>query len=414
MGRKPCNTERGSRVARDKRKRGAVLYALFGRKRVDPSLSLRRLAREAQLGHSQVCVRWKAYAAAGDDAERMAACENHSGGHNRTFTPAQSLLLHEQVLACPTASHTTVHDLAISLHGSVRAAAGVPAARIPELRNRPKPFGASPSFITRWKRQRRVSSRRTKKVHERRVAVHDARDTEAESINYLVACNVAIQEFGAALVMNMDETPAQLVEVPRTALRPTGSKESAKITTHANERLNITTFPTIAASGHKLPICAILRGKTDRCLAKVRDGASAAVQRVQLYYSETGWINTGLMVRYIHDVIQPYTRSRPAALILDDYAAHWTAPVQEAAAAINLRLIAVPNFKGATAMLQPLDVAFNGPLKMKRAQLWAMQRLRDGDGADNEQLTMERVQLAYEGMDSDSVVNAFRKAYIAV
>jgi hypothetical protein len=36
------------------------------------------------------------------------------------------------------------------------------------------------------------------------------------------------------------------------------------------------------------------------------------------------------------------------------------------------------------------------------------------DGANNEQLTMERVQLAYEGMDSNSVVNAFRKAFIAV
>ena len=69
------------------------------------------------------------------------------------------------------------------------------------------------------------------------------------------------------------------------------------------------------------------------------------------------------MLQWFADVIQPYTQSKPAALIVDTYAAHLTPAVRAAAAAINLELIEVP--RGQTATRQPLDVSFNGPLKVR-------------------------------------------------
>jgi DDE superfamily endonuclease len=414
MGRKARDTERGARVVREKEKRKRKLQAMFARKERDPNLPLRRLAREAGMGHSQLCERWNKYKVARDDRERMAACENHSGGHNRAFTPDQASLLREQVLACPTASRSTVHDYALEMKNAIVAEGGALHAHMPLLRAHRAPFAASPSFLTRWMRAQRVSVRRTKKVHERKHAEAEPRDLDRESEEFLVKVNCAIVNFGASRVMNMDETPAQLVEAPRTALRPTGSKECAKITTQANERLNITTFPTITASGHKLPICAIIRGKTPRTLEKITAGASEAVKKVKLYYSETGWTNTGIMVRWLNEIIKPYLAGRPGAMILDDYAAHWTTEVCTAAEAMQLMLIPVPNFKGATALLQPLDVQYNGLLKAKRMMFWTIARVRDPDAKDSDQAAIERVQLAYEAMTAEHGIEAFRKAGIAV
>ncbi len=114
----------------------------------------------------------------------------------------------------------------------------------------------------------------------------------------------------------------------------------------------------------------------------------------------------------MNEVVKPYTRSRPAALILDDYSAHWSPCVQAAAVALNLTLIHVPNFAGATALLQPLDVEFNGPMSIQRKKLWTQIKLRDPDSKDSEQACVERVQLAYEAMSKAGAVTAFRKAKI--
>src|SRR6185437_9142013 len=98
--------------------------------------------------------------------------------------------------------------------------------------------------------------------------------------------------------------------------------------------------------------------------------------KVNLFYTDSGWVNEGVMVRWLNDVVKPYTQSRPAALILDDYSAHWSPCVQAAAAAMNLTLIHIPNFAGATALLQPLDVEFNGPMSIQRKKLWTEIKLR--------------------------------------
>jgi len=55
---------------------------------------------------------------------------------------------------------------------------------------------------------------------------------------------------------------------------------------------------------------------------------------------------------------------RPAALIIDSYAAHFTQAVRSTAASLNIQLIKIP--AGCTSDLQPLGVGFNGPLLMNQ------------------------------------------------
>lgn len=402
----------------EKQKRRDCFLRIFRRKAADPKLSLTALAREEGLRRTQVYERWRRYHSAVDDAGRLATCDNHSGGHNRVFTDAQSALVAEQVLAMNVGSNAAIRDIAVQMKMSIDAEENDILAHPRHLRSSARHFVASPRFITRLKRKFRLSSIRTKLVHQRKAARRDEigppRDIDRECEEYLVQVNCAIQDFGPHLVLNMDETPAKLAEVPRTAIRRTNSGEAAKINTYSNDRLNITTFPTISAGGDKLQMCAIIRGLTALSLRKVLTDSSDTAKKVKLYYSESGWINQGIMLQYIRDVIQPYTRNRRAALILDDYKAHWTEEVQKLADSINLTLIPVPNFKGATALLQPLDVQFNGPLKAKRMQLWASYHQRVPDSDDTYPNMIERVQLAYNAMSKDNVIAAFRKAQIHV
>ena len=63
-------------MAHAKAQRKKALRDAFQRKAEQLSLSLRALARDLQVGHSQLAVRWARYKAAGNDAERDAACAN--------------------------------------------------------------------------------------------------------------------------------------------------------------------------------------------------------------------------------------------------------------------------------------------------------------------------------------------------
>ena len=63
------------------------------------------------------------------------------------------------------------------------------------------------------------------------------------------------------------------------------------------------------------------------------------------------------MLRWLTDVIRPYTNSKPAALLVVTFAAHLTPSVYQAALSINLQLIKL--HRGMTSTLQPLDVFFS-------------------------------------------------------
>jgi hypothetical protein len=77
---------------------------------------------------------------------------------------------------------------------------------------------------------------------------------------------------------------------------------------------------------------------------------------------------------------------------------------------MNLQLIQVPG--GCTAELQPLDVSFNGPLLMKRKQIWVANKLLHPFAIDSAQATIERAQQAYAAMPKSQALTAFRSAWL--
>jgi hypothetical protein len=408
MPRKSKNTQRGSNVALRKKKAHAKWEAVLGVKAAHPSLSLRSLALRYGVCSRALQARWKRYEAAyaaGDAHAISTASDNHRGGHNRVFTKQQEDLLAAQIKAAdPAMTQPQIQDAALSLHRSVRIADGVRELPLRQQRE----FHASDGFVSAFKKRNRLSSHTMKAKY--RSAHRDQLQMEYDALEYVRAARNAVDTYGPEMVMNMDETPVPKVEHPRSGVVETASPHAAPCSTSTNPKLNFTAFACITASGEKLPLSVVLKGKTQVVVRKILRGASAAVHRIRFYTSLKGWINSAIVVKWINEVVGPYTGGRPAALLLDDYAAHWTDDVKAAAGAIQLELIKVPPSQ--TVEYQPLDVCYHGPMANIRASIWMTQRMLFPDAVETNQGAVERAQLAYDAMSKKAGIDAFAKAYI--
>ena len=316
----------------------------------------------------------------------------------------QENLLADMVSAAhPSMTQQQIADTAIQLHLSAHAGGHDTRSHVP--------FTASSSFIGRFKLEHRFSSHRTAVQFESKHNADDVKSQEEVEFDYLTEVHGALHAYGPSLVLNADETPVPKIDAPTTAVTRTGSKQAAKIiSSEGSLGASITTMPCISAAGDKLPLTAVIQGKTPRSLRKITEGASAAVNRVHLLLSSTAFMQSATMVQWLREVVQPYTRSRPAALILDSWKAHWTVDVLWEALQMNLELIKVP--PGRTSTLQPLDVCFNGIMKKKRQQIWSEKKRGDDRVVDNPQASIERQQLAYATISAINTRKAFEKAQL--
>ena len=171
--------------------------------------------------------------------------------------------------------------------------------------------------------------------------------------------------------------------------RVSGSKDYARIRTAFLYGSFLTTFPCIAASGRKLPLAAIIKGKTSRSLAKIRAHAASIVHSTQLYFSQSGKMTERVMLDWLAGPFTNAARGRPSCSSLwIVQIAHWTDSVQELAKTFDVELIQVP--ARMTPLCQPLDVRFNGPMKAKRQQIWREKKLNNPFYSDSWQAAVER------------------------
>lgn len=202
--------------------------------------------------------------------------------------------------------------------------------------------------------------------------------------------------------------PVTVCEQPLRALGRVGSGTYVGIPTSFLYASYLTTLPAITASGRRLQLTAVLKGRTRRCLLKVSGNASKTVRRVRLLYSDKGKTTTQTMLDWMQGPLFNYTQGRPCALLLDSYSAHWTKKVRELAELLRVELIQVP--RRMTSELQPLDVRFNGPMKVKRMAIWLRKRAANPLFSDSWQAATERAQLAYQAMSKSTAKRAWAVA----
>ena len=121
-------------------------------------------------------------------------------------------------------------------------------------------------------------------------------------------------------------------------------------------------------------------------------------------------MNIVTMLAWLQDVVLSYTEGRPAALILDSYACHFSEDVRTLAAHLNIQLIRIP--PGLTSTLQPLDVRFNGPMLALRKKLSHRRKMIDPFSSDSWQSAVERAQLSYDAMSQETTRRAWQACYL--
>ena len=234
--------------------------------------------------------------------------------------------------------------------------------------------------------------------------VNESVKQDLDSLKHEYVCRVeeAVEVCGADCVINMDETPAKLCEAPTVGWKSYNSKKLV-IGTWGDVKKQITLMPAITVSGHRLPLAWIHKAKTYRGIREMRIPGN-----IRSYISNKGWVTEQVMLNYIREVVIPYLSGRHGALVLDDYAAHWTPAVQSLAAENGIELIHVP--PTTTAECQPLDVAVMGPMKRIRERLANEYRWDHISCADDISECVNRAYQAYNLIDERIICKGWSDA----
>ena len=411
MPKRARNTERGSVVELNKRRKEENYSSFFQYKEEHSELSLKVVAEQFNIAYRTAQRKWSLYTQTKQTQSTSTAIQqcskNHSGGHNRTFTDEQESILSQFILSSiPPMTHPQMKETILQFDYSIHTL----QHQTHLTRSTPPLTKASDHLVQNIKKRKRLSSHRTKlDVHKKRKVDEEERDIEKENFEFCCLVRGSIDEYGPDLVMNMDETPVQLCEQATTGIVQTASKQPAKVPTTQGLKNYLTTCPTITASGHALPLAAVIKGKTNVSLNKINQHASTTVQQVKLYTSTRGKTNEITMLYWLAEVVMSYTKCRPAALILDSYPPHFTQNVLELCEWMNLELIKVP--KGQTALVQPLDVVVNGVLSKVRHKIWTTMKSINPWKEDSHQFAIETQQLAQNQLTPHCIKQAFIKSF---
>lgn len=220
--------------------------------------------------------------------------------------------------------------------------------------------GQKPKFnsqwISHWRKSHKISLR---KYHFRRRTQNDPIAIE----NFREDVYSAINRYGAKNVYNMDETSWGLVPHEDKVWALTGSDEVIFDTSKQYPtKYKFTAIATINASGQKLPLITVAKGKTVRC-----EKAFKTILKNEVMHSANGWSTESLIISYLQ-WLSDKCHNTPICLIWDQFKAHLTEKVEKKAKDLKIELINVP--AGQTGSEQPLDRLIFGSMKKTADKLW--------------------------------------------
>ena len=174
------------------------------------------------------------------------------------------------------------------------------------------------------------------------------------------------------LLVNIDETAWKICYSGDMTWAKKGST-CVKINVGFNTKEAITTLAAITASGDKLPLYLIAKGKTERAENNLKKELEDH-DEILTDHSKSGWTTEDVMLRYLktfRDIMNEkynINNSEKIFLLLDVYKSHKSKKVLQAAEELNIDLIFIP--AGYTDAYQPLDIKVFGGLKAKARGYW--------------------------------------------
>lgn len=172
-----------------------------------------------------------------------------------------------------------------------------------------------------------------------------------------------VTTYGWDNVYNMDETSVRINNGNTRTIAPIGL-DTIEIDAKRNEKECFTAIGTCKRS-KVLPLIILKRGMKNGIViikgqSKLRSGDRTEVWST---CNKEGWMNESIMLKYLQNLYDKYTKGAKSALVIDCYRAHKTPTVLETAKVLNIEIMLVP--ANGTGKYQPLDRALFGILKAK-------------------------------------------------
>ena len=194
---------------------------------------------------------------------------------------------------------------------------------------------------------------------------------------FLQEMEVVQQQLPRSLILNADETCWRILNGKLRTVAPKGADE-VQVSIGFNSKETLTVMACCNASGGKLPLYAIVKGKTDRCEEALRsDRRLRAYINKSLYiaHTEKGWATADFQREYLR-FIEKHVGGRYCCLLWDVHSSHRDAEVVNWARDHKMNVLFIP--AGQTAEYQPLDRRVFGVLK-KQAHKLLLEELQRRD-----------------------------------
>jgi transposase len=259
----------------------------------------------------------------------------------------------------------------------------------------------SASTIVEWKKRYKISSI---KPSYSRVAAYNPHSEWIER-QFLRDVKSACTEYDNDCIFNADETFCRTF--PHTLAKVYGftntGRDGRQVKIDTDDKQGITCMTTVTAAGSCLSPYFVKKGTTTRCIKHfIEDNIMAT-------FSDNGWMNESVAIKWIDDVLAPHLAGRPGCLIWDIFRAHITEGVKDHLASRNIKAIYVP--ASMTWKRQPLDTHIFAVIKKKYQAYYF-----DAVFAEKKQVKQRQTVCAYNELmrtiDPKLIVSAFKEAIL--
>lgn len=145
--------------------------------------------------------------------------------------------------------------------------------------------------------------------------------------------------------------------------------------------------------------------------------------KMHVYGNKTAWWNSSLQLKFLTTFFGSRPdMSVPVLLLLDDFSGHWTQPVRDYAASVNVIMLKVP--PGYTSVCQPADVRWMKPFKDQLRAQWIdflheqIEERRDGEpskmAAPERENVADWIRTAWARLSVIAVSSGYRTTHTAV
>jgi hypothetical protein len=221
-------------------------------------------------------------------------------------------------------------------------------------------FKASNGWFTRFKKRHHISFRRTTHITQKSVEVTD--DLVDRFLRFVIRMR-NLREYEDCEIGNMDETPVYL-EMPGKSTYEFAGNSEVSVTSTGRDKMKLTVTLGAYADGTKMSPLVHLPGVRPLPKTDIPSG-------IIVYMCGAGqksWANEESILFWLTK-IWGRNNQRRRMIVWDAFRAHITSKVKEVVKkTCNTDMCVIPG--GCTSRLQPADVSWNKPFKVKLAELY--------------------------------------------